>query len=107
MLNRTWKAQLAITGATGLPPAETSGNVMLPFCQVRVSLRCPPTLNAHEKLKELEELLTSNPPYGATVTFEKGISGNGWNCPDYQPWLQNALSESAQAYFGNELLGQG
>jgi len=30
VLNRSWKPQLAITGATGLPEAATSGNVMLP-----------------------------------------------------------------------------
>lgn len=58
ILGRTWKPQLTITGVSGMPPAETSGNVMLPECIVRVSLRCPPTLNTHEKLKELKELLT-------------------------------------------------
>ena len=35
----------------GLPPAETSGNVMLPECTVRVSVRSPPTLNTGDKIK--------------------------------------------------------
>jgi len=87
---------LAITGVTGLPPAETSGNVMLPECTVRISLRCPPTLNTHKKKEELTKLLTENPPYGAEVTFEKVISGNGWNAPEYSEWLNNALNEAAK-----------
>lgn len=33
--------------------------------------------------------------------------GEGWNCPEYSDWLDSALKESAQEYFGRELKGQG
>ncbi len=107
VLARTWKPQLAITGANGLPEVETAGNVMLPYCTVKVSLRCPPTLNSAEKAKELKELLTSNPPYGADVTFDILSAGDGWSCPTYSEWLDNALVEAGKTYFTGDVLSQG
>lgn len=107
VLNRTWLPQLTITGVSGLPPAENAGNVMLPECAFKLSLRCPPTLDTKKKAEELTELLTSNPPYGATVSFENVQTGLGWNCPEYSEWLNSALKESAKEYFGKELQGQG
>ena len=80
---------------------------MLPECSLKVSLRCPPTLDVQAKAQQLKELLTSNPPYGAQVTFENIQSGGGWNCPDYSQWLNEALKDSAKTYFGKELQGQG
>ena len=74
---------------------------MLPECTVKLSLRCPPTLDVKAKAEELKELLTANPPYGAHITFEGIQSGSGWNSPDYKPWLQQALKDSAAEFFGN------
>ena len=64
-----------------MPAAQTAGNVMLPNCSLKLSLRCPPTLDVKTKAEELTQLLTENPPYGATVSFEDVSSGPGWNCP--------------------------
>src|SRR3546814_13587525 len=41
VLNRTWRPQLAITGADGLPPLASAGNVLRPFTAVKLSLRIP------------------------------------------------------------------
>ena len=100
VLNRTWLPQLTVTGVSGLPEAATAGNVMLPQCSFKLSLRCPPTLDVKTKANELKELLTTNPPYCASVKFDSIQSGPGWNSPDHSAWLKNALKESAQIYFG-------
>ena len=68
---------------------------MLPQCVFKLSLRCPPTLDVKAKAEELKELLTANPPYGASVKFENIQTGAGWNSPDHSEWLKKALHESA------------
>lgn len=51
VLGRTWKPQLTVTGLSGLPQAETAGNVLLPEVSVKLSLRIPPTLDSASKAK--------------------------------------------------------
>lgn len=45
IITRGWKAQMAIIGASGLPEPGAAGNVMLPYNEVKISLRLPPTKN--------------------------------------------------------------
>lgn len=42
-LNSTWRANLAITGAGGLPAVARAGNVCRPETTLRLSLRLPPS----------------------------------------------------------------
>jgi acetylornithine deacetylase/succinyl-diaminopimelate desuccinylase-like protein len=49
VLNRSWRPQLAITGAEGMPAFPDAGNVLRPFTGVRLSLRLPPTLDAEHR----------------------------------------------------------
>src|SRR3546814_9760195 len=62
VLNRTWRPQLAITGADGLPPLASAGNVLRPFTAVKLSLRIPPTLDGVKAGEALKKLLESDPP---------------------------------------------
>lgn len=48
LINRSWKPTLTITGTSGFPEAEGSGNVNLPSIELRFSLRVPPTLDSHK-----------------------------------------------------------
>ena len=100
ILNRTWRPQLAITGAAGLPDLRAAGNVLRPGTAVRVSVRLPPGVNASQAKERLARLLTENPPYGADVRFESADGSDGWNAPALAPWLESALRESSESYFG-------
>jgi acetylornithine deacetylase/succinyl-diaminopimelate desuccinylase-like protein len=100
ILNRTWRPQLAITGAGGLPPLGSAGNVLRAGTALRVSLRLPPGVDAETAKKRVVRLLTENPPYGAEVRFDSAEANDGWNAPELAPWLEAALHESSQAYFG-------
>src|SRR3546814_14674908 len=93
VLNRTWRPQLAITGADGLPPLASAGNVLRPFTAVKLSLRIPPTLDGVKAGEALKKLLESDPPYGAKVTFELEKAGSGWNAPPLSKWPENARPE--------------
>eukprot|EP01017_Pseudomicrothorax_dubius_P041196 TRINITY_DN6563_c0_g4_i1.p2 TRINITY_DN6563_c0_g4~~TRINITY_DN6563_c0_g4_i1.p2 ORF type:complete len:476 (+),score=99.84 TRINITY_DN6563_c0_g4_i1:43-1470(+) len=107
--NRVWKAQLSITGADGLPPTATAGNVLRPSTTLKVSLRTPPTLDAKKALEECVELLTKNVPYGAKVTLGNPDPSNGWNGPAMPQGLKDILERASQNYYSKPamLTGEG
>lgn len=107
ILNRTWRPQLAITGAAGLPDVGSAGNVMRPITSARVSLRLPPEVRGHKARELVARLLTENPPYGATVRFESEEGNDGWNAPPIAPWLDTAMREASMTYFGAEAMSMG
>lgn len=100
VLNRTWRPQLAVTGVDGMPPLESAGNVMRPKTSVKLSLRVPPTLNGAKAGEFVKQLLEKDPPYGAKVSFKLEKDGSGWNAPQLSPWLESAVADASQQYFG-------
>ncbi|MGE5615944.1 MAG: M20/M25/M40 family metallo-hydrolase [Bacillota bacterium] len=100
ILNRTWRAALAITGADGLPPIASAGNVQRSSTSLKLSLRLPPLVNGSEAGAALKKLLERDPPYNAVVTFDYGSGGSGWNAPATASWLSGALDGASQAFFG-------
>jgi acetylornithine deacetylase/succinyl-diaminopimelate desuccinylase-like protein len=100
LLNRTWRPQLEITGAAGLPPLDKAGNVLRPFTALKISLRLPPTLEANAAAGQVRALLERDPPYGATVTFDCAERASGWNAPSLEPWLENAAHQASMEFFG-------
>jgi acetylornithine deacetylase/succinyl-diaminopimelate desuccinylase-like protein len=100
VLNRTWRPQLAVTGVDGMPPLESAGNVLRPKTSVKLSLRVPPTLNGAKAGEFVKELLEKDPPYGAKVSFKLEKDGSGWNAPQLSPWLEKAVADASERYFG-------
>ena len=100
MLNRTWRPQLAVTGIAGLPLPIDAGNVLLPFTEVKLSLRLPPTLDPDAASNSVRTLLERDPPYGAQIEYEPGSSAAGWNAPALSPWLEQSLARASEAAFG-------
>ena len=77
---------------------------MLPYNEVKISLRLPPTKNHKEAEKQFVNLLTQNPPYNAKVTLNNVVSAGGFNAPQYSEGLEKAIRESSQAYYGKSKL---
>ena len=100
VLNRTWRAQLAVIGVDGLPDPLNAGNVLLPSTVAKLSLRLPPTLDPDAAGDSVRTLLEKDPPYGAQVEFEPGSSAAGWNAPALAPWLEHSLERASEAAFG-------
>lgn len=107
ILERTWKAALAVTGADGLPPTGTAGNVLRPGTAVKLALRLPPTLAAAQVQDALADLLTHDPPHGARVRYHAEQASDGWHAPPLAPWLDQAIQEASQAFFGRPALAMG
>lgn len=109
VLARTWRPALSITGADGLPPLESAGNVLRPRTALKLSLRLPPTLDGVRAGEHLKQLLETDPPHGARVRFELEKASRGWNAPALAPWLERSLQAASTAFFGEApaLLGEG
>jgi len=46
-LNKSWRPNLSITGAEGLPSIVAAGNVLRPKTTLRCSMRLCPVFDAH------------------------------------------------------------
>ena len=102
IINSTWRATLAVTGADGLPPVGSAGNVLLPELSFKLSLRLPPTTDPARAAKALKETLERDPPYGVQVTFESEGGTGGWNAPAFAPWLEESITRASQKIYGRE-----
>jgi acetylornithine deacetylase/succinyl-diaminopimelate desuccinylase-like protein len=100
ILNRTWRAALAVTGAEGLPAIGTAGNVQRPSTSLKLSLRLPPLVDGNAAARALKSLLETQPPYNARVSFDADQGASGWNAPAVAPWLASALDTASQDLFG-------
>ena len=100
VLNRTWRAALAVTGADGLPALESAGNVQRPRTALKLSLRLPPLVDGPKAAAELKKVLEADAPYSASVKFECDSAATGWNALPTAPWLAAALDRASQFCFG-------
>jgi len=99
ILRRTWYPTLSYTGADGLPPTASAGNVLRPSTTLALSLRLPPSVDADVACAALRRALTSDVPHHALVEVE--VEGaNGWVSPALAPWLRTALEEGSALAFG-------
>jgi acetylornithine deacetylase/succinyl-diaminopimelate desuccinylase-like protein len=109
VLNRTWRAQLAVTGIEGLPKIVDAGNVLLPYTSAKLSIRLPPTLDAEAAAIAVKKTLEADPPYGAEISFAVDRGSPGWNAPTLSPWLERSLAHASEAAFGKPaaFMGEG
>jgi acetylornithine deacetylase/succinyl-diaminopimelate desuccinylase-like protein len=102
IINNTWRATLAVTGAEGLPALGSAGNVLLPEIACKLSLRLPPTCDATRAMQAVREVFEREPPYGAQVSFEDGSANGGWNAPAMAPWLEESIARASQTVYGRD-----
>jgi acetylornithine deacetylase/succinyl-diaminopimelate desuccinylase-like protein len=107
ILNRTWRPTLSVTGAAGLPPMHSAGNVLRPSTALKLSLRVPPRVDAARATDALTAALTTDAPYGATVTFTPEKAADGWDAPPLAPWLGHAIDTASNAFFGLPSMAMG
>jgi len=109
ILNRTWRPELAVVGADGLPAPADAGNVLLPSTTLKLSLRLPPTFRG-DAVRLMREALTQDVPYGAEVIFDADrFVSTGWEAPALAPWLEESVARAGKAAFGQDVayMGEG
>ena len=100
ILNRDWRPALSVLGADGLPPVGNAGNVLRPLSALKLSLRIPPKVDPKAATQALRQLLETDPPYGAKVSFTGDWGSAGWNAPPLAPWLEKSLDRASREWFG-------
>ncbi|MDA8348041.1 MAG: M20/M25/M40 family metallo-hydrolase [Pseudomonadota bacterium] len=100
LINSSWKSTLSVTGADGLPPTLSAGNVLLPALTLKLSLRLPPTCEPLRAARAVKDVLEHDPPYGAQVRFTPGTPTSGWNAPSFAPWLEKSIDAASQQIYG-------
>lgn len=106
-LNGTWRCNLSVTGAKGLPDIEKAGNVVRPFTSLRLSMRLAPNMSAEKAKQIMVEKLTTDVPYNAKVTISNSLCGNGWCMKDLQGYLRETIEEAGQDFFGKPAASYG
>lgn len=107
LVGSTWKATLAVTGADGLPPTLSAGNVLLPEITLKLSLRLPPTCDPAAAAAAVKTCLERDPPYGAQVGFHADPPAAGWNAPSFAPWLEKSIQAASQTIYGRDAVHLG
>ena len=98
-LNNTWRPNLSITGAAGLPDVSIAGNVVRQSTTVKLSMRLPPSADPAQAEAKMIQLLTSNAPYGAKITCKGGHCGQGWCMKEMAPWFEASLKKAGKDFF--------
>lgn len=103
ILNKTWRAALAITGVDGLPSTDSASNVIIPCVTFMLSIRVPPTVDVNKAQKKVQRLLTADPPYGATVDYSyEGLPiGGGWYF-SMESGLKSVVENASLMIFGTD-----
>lgn len=109
VLRRTWRPALSVIGADGLPESKNAGNVLRPYTNLKLSMRIPPMVDAEKAKNAIQECLTSNIPYDATVEVNFEEAANGWNAPEEKDWLLKSMDSASKLFYGNPScsLGEG
>lgn len=107
--DRAWSPSLSVVGIDGIPDLAHAGNVLRPYSTAKLSLRLPPPIDAAAAADRLVELLTADPPAGASVTVVIESAADGWVAPEVLPWVVGALERASARTFGNppEPYGEG
>jgi acetylornithine deacetylase/succinyl-diaminopimelate desuccinylase-like protein len=107
LLNRTWRPALSVIGADGFPAIANAGNVLRPGTSLKLSLRLPPPVDGASAVRALKKLLETDPPYAATVRFDPDEGATGWNAPPTSPWLERAIAEASETFYGKPAAAMG
>ena len=101
-LNNTWRPALAVTGAEGLPPLASAGNVLRPYTSIRCAVRLPPSKDPKEAYEEIVKILTEDPPYGATVEVSAVGYGGGFYMKNISDKTMSAINSATNDFFGKD-----
>lgn len=99
VLRRTWRPALSIVGSDGLPATANAGNVLRPYTTLQLSMRIPPMVDPQKGVDAIKKVLEKNIPYNATVELDFEEAAEGWNAPETEKWLIDAIEKASNSYF--------
>ena len=106
-LRRTWTPTLSYVGMGGIPAVKDGGNVLRPYTILKLSFRLPPDVDCHIAMAAIDKVLKNDPPSDATVHLKWEEPANGWNAPKLSSWLDCAIQEASESFYGKPALAMG
>ena len=107
VLDRTWRPSLEITGVDGIPALANAGNTLRPHTSLKLALRLPPLIDGEKASAALKAILEKDAPHSASVEFLTQPAGSGWNAPETEAWLDAAVCEASETFFGKPSVNMG
>lgn len=104
-LNNTWRPNLSITGAAGLPDIAIAGNVVRGSTSVRLSMRLPPGCDPKKATEAIKKAVTTDVPYNFKVECSDGHEGSGWCMKEMEPWFDTAMRKAGKDFFDGKDTG--
>jgi len=104
-LNNTWRANLSVTGAGGLPDFGKAGNVVRPSTTLRLSMRLPPNMDALKAAAAVRSKLTTDVPHNCKIDIHGDHNGNGWCMKDPEPWFAETINNAAKNFYDGKDYG--
>lgn len=105
ILNRLWnEPTLTVTGID-IPSVNDASNTLLPSIKARISLRIPPGLEAPQAANTVIDFLTKNAPFGAEVTCDNVVCGQGYLVTEDQ-WA-NRVRDAMRLAWGSDVVDIG
>jgi len=84
------------------------GNVVQPYIEAMLSLRCSPYTDVDAAAAELKDILEAGPhAHGANVTFTVDGASPGFAAEPLPTWYKNIVNEAAVPVYGAEMLDAG
>lgn len=101
-LNSTLRPALTVSGMEGLPKLESSSSVIRPSFTVRLDFRTNPRQDINKGLEDIKNVLTSSPPFKASIETENNATAQGINIT-LSDNIKNSLSEQAKALYDENM----
>ena len=109
LIRQSWSTSVSVIGIDGVPSVAEGGNVLRPSTTAKLSIRIPPSVDAHAAQDAVVATLRAAPPSGATVSVHAEQPAQGWVAAPLAPWLKDAVDEASTLAFGRPagVLGEG
>ncbi len=101
-LNNTWRANVSVTGAEGMPDLAHAVDVVRGQTTIRLSCRISPIFDSDKAVEIIQKKITTDVPYNAKVTILGSSGGNGWCMKVLEDWLSESIQNAAQAFFDKQ-----
>ena len=83
-----------------MPSVQVAGNVLRTNTDLKLSFRIPPGVDSESVILNAKQILESNPPYGAEVTFSPDSCADGFHAPPLGGKVNEAINEAAMTLTG-------
>merc|ERR1712048_43373 len=91
-----------------MPELDKGGNIVQPYIEAKLSLRCSPYTDVEAAADEVKNILEASPhEHGAKVTFTIGGKAPGFAADPLPAWYRDIVDQAAIPIYGAKMLDAG